>query len=529
MRRPLNTFTQRFTRVLRPVEWVFAVGTVLGFSGAIHATVETNLASVPMNLTVRFVGGVVIFGATLLLLAVGRARVKPLLQGSWPLFVPAILAGASVLWSISPYLSLRASLNLTGTTMFGLFLAARFDLEDQLKVVALALGMAGIASIVYALVLPEYGLMKGDYSGLWKGVFVHKNIFARTLALAILVYFFLASTPSKSRLIALLGLATCVFLLLKTGSRAGMLVTLVSLGWAGLLWVVQPLTPNRRRTILAAAWVGGLVTASWTLANLHEILAFMGKDATLGTRTAIWRELLQLANLRPWLGYGYDAFWHGDSAQLKGVLERLQYFPGHGHNGFLDLGLELGIVGLAAFLVPFLIYAAQAYAWGMAQLSPIRLWPIAYLAFFALSNVGESALLRQNQIYWALYVATVMTFKRPDILAAPGQGPMRSLFSARDPSARHDVVPVSRQFERRSQSGRGRIVLRSSNLPVHQVQFRTAGTELWRGSRRSMLRTGFKEERNCSTAWRDFAFELKGRRGTRARGVDLQAGRNLWN
>ena len=58
------------------------------------------------------------------------------------------------------------------------------------------------------------------------------------------------------------------------------------------------------------------------------------------------------------------------------------------------------------------LYGRQALSWGMTQQSRLTLWPSLYLLFFILSNLVESSLVRENSIYWALYVSVVVTVQQ---------------------------------------------------------------------------------------------------------------------
>jgi len=86
--------------------------------------------------------------------------------------------------------------------------------------------------------------------------------------------------------------------------------------------------------------------------NINEQLApAVGRDPTLTTRTFIWKILLDM-HTNPLLGTGYENFWLG--SRLETVWQR--YAPGlnEAHNGYLEMYLNLGIIGvvlLGAFLV----------------------------------------------------------------------------------------------------------------------------------------------------------------------------------
>lgn len=69
---------------------------------------------------------------------------------------------------------------------------------------------------------------------------------------------------------------------------------------------------------------------------LHKGLSFTG-------RTEIWDEAVRMFLKKPWLGYGYTQY---------GKIYRLRkgkYY--HGHNIFLELGVEGGVLGLGCFLM----------------------------------------------------------------------------------------------------------------------------------------------------------------------------------
>ena len=95
---------------------------------------------------------------------------------------------------------------------------------------------------------------------------------------------------------------------------------------------------------------------------LYVILAFgfninaqlapaVGRDPTLTTRTFIWQILLDM-HTNPIVGTGYESFWLGP--RLETVWQRYAYGLNEAHNGYLEMYLNLGIIGvglLGGFLV----------------------------------------------------------------------------------------------------------------------------------------------------------------------------------
>ncbi|HTN72045.1 MAG TPA: O-antigen ligase, partial [Methylomirabilota bacterium] len=351
------------------------------------------------------------FAVTFLILARNWNDVRAFLGTGWPILLPVLIAACSVLWSVDPEVSLYRVIALAGTAAFGAFLAIRFNLKEQLMVLALALGIIACASTLVSILLPGYGVMTGSHNGAWSGIFYHKNSLGRIMALATLVFFLLALGFRELRLVALPAMALSIALVFASQSRASLIVAIACLTVISVLSAVQRLPRSTRTVVLLVTAMVGISAAGWAIKHGDSILALVGTDPTLTGRTELWSVLFEKARARPWFGYGYGAFWRGATGVSGEVQKALNWdwYPIHAHNGFLDLVLELGIVGLLVFLLPLGIYGYRAFRWGLAQRSPLRLWPLAYLLFLILGNVAESALVRQNNIYWALYVAAILT------------------------------------------------------------------------------------------------------------------------
>jgi len=399
----------------RALEWTWAACVLVFLTGAArHWMVEPSLAGGALT------PGQIVVAAYLAVTAAVLARVRrdalPVAARSWPILLLPVLALASTLWSEAPAPTFRRAVSLAGTAGFGLLLAVRFTLAEQVRLVALALAVTIGASAAAALLFPEYGLMTGEHAGAWQGLFFHKNLLGRPAALAALAFLFLALGSDRWRPPALLGLAGSIAVVAASGSRTALLAGGAAGAVALVLALVHRLPPARRGRALAVAGGAGLVLLAVLAWRADEALALIGRDATLTNRTRIWSAALDALAERPLLGYGYHAFWRSDAAARIGA--RIGWEPQHAHNGFLDVGLELGVAGAALFLAPFLYYLGRALAAGRAAGALAGWWPFVYLSYYALANLAESPLVRQHTLGWALYVATVGTLVRRPAPAA---------------------------------------------------------------------------------------------------------------
>jgi len=335
-----------------------------------------------------------------------------------------LLAVASTAWSLAPLLTLRRSLPFALAGLFGLWFATRYPPERQraiLRWTLLALALGTIAIVVLA---PAIGLdHTPGHATDWQGVFTQKNACGRIMALATAVLLF------GERLTAAraLSLALFLFVLIMSGSRGAWLVELALL----LLWLALQLARRisaRARTALAVA-APLLVTAGvGTALGLYwRFAGIFGRDLTLSGRTAIWAQVAHCIARRPLAGYGYDAFWRGFIGPSLEIDAAVHFVVEHAHNGFLEILLELGIVGLALFLLSWTRAFLRLWPqWRHGRFQEIA-WPLAFLVLIILYDLDENTLLIYNGIFWPLYVAVLASIRQLAIAgdrhhaALPGQ------------------------------------------------------------------------------------------------------------
>ncbi len=313
----------------------------------------------------------------------------------------------SVLWSAAPEATVFRSFILVGTTLFGVYLAARYSLNEQLRLVAWALGIAALLSFLFALAFPEYGIMHGLHEGAWQGVTGHKNALGRYMVLSALVFLLIAPSSCRYRWLLWAGFGLSVSLLLLSTSKTAMVILLTLLTLLPLYKAVRWSYTWMLPFAIAVVLVGGSA-AILLISSAETIFTALGRDITLTGRTALWAALLDKVWEHPWLGYGYGGFWlkwQGESANIWLITG---WTPPHAHNGFLDILIALGFVGLLVFLVILLTSGLRAVVWVRSTKSVTGFWPLMYLSALLLLNLTETT-WESRSIFWALYIATLLS------------------------------------------------------------------------------------------------------------------------
>jgi exopolysaccharide production protein ExoQ len=350
-----------------------------------------------------------------------RTVVKGVLKVKWIICL-TLIAVASTAWSAEPSFTLRRSIVLFATTAFGIYFGSRFTVPQQLRLLASTFTLVIVFSFVIALVFPGHGIDHFYHPGDWQGAFSQKNTLAKNMVLAILVFYFVR--PSTRRRIRWAGIAGALVLLALSRSVTGGLVFCTILGTLLLLRLLRSkitvTIPVLTAVILA---IGGtiLILTFWG----SEILQLLNRDPSLTGRTDLWNAVMIAILKRPWLGYGFKGFWQGMNGQSASVLLTVRWLVPHAHNGFLDLMLDLGLLGVFIFAAGYFALWRRAVRLVKRMPAPIALWPCAYLVFMFLYNLTESSILKENNIFWVLYVATAVSLclnvsqKPPMLQVAP--------------------------------------------------------------------------------------------------------------
>ncbi len=153
------------------------------------------------------------------------------------------------------------------------------------------------------------------------------------------------------------------------------------------------------------------ILAIWLLDNLEPLVNLLGKDLTLTGRTELWAAVINKIQERPLLGYGYSGFWQGWEGESAFVLQLVGWDAPNGHNGILDLWVDLGFLGVTVFLLGFFINFIRGMRWAQLTKTAEPIFLLQYLTFMAIDSQASTNLLIQNDIFWVLYVA--MSFSIP--------------------------------------------------------------------------------------------------------------------
>jgi O-antigen ligase len=133
-------------------------------------------------------------------------------------------------------------------------------------------------------------------------------------------------------------------------------------------------------------------------------LRAMGRNPTLTGRTDIWAAVIPLAR-NPIVGAGFESFWLSSSVHAK-LQELIPGLPlNEAHNGYIEVYLELGWVGV--FLIAGMLI--EGYRTAFASFRRSKAWsglPLAYVVSIAVYSASEAGFRMMNLI-WIFFLMAV--------------------------------------------------------------------------------------------------------------------------
>ncbi|MDP3660100.1 O-antigen ligase [Phenylobacterium sp.] len=399
----------RLTAV-RGLEMLFATIVVLMMSNALIGPLldpkQTGGDAIPVLRLIWLPVYAVVAGLALL-------RWRDLARHWAPALAFALLVGWAFLssyWSIEPGVTFRRSIAVAAATLFGVYLTASYNGRSLAELLAGSFLVLALGSYFVCLAMPSLGVHADVNAGAWRGLWYEKNQMG-----AMMVYGAVSATaamilsPPRRWLWALTFVA-CAGLVIMTRSATSLLALLL-VGAGAMTLLIMRRGPA---TTVAIVWLG--VTALGALAMAYLVapdmfFAALGKDPSLTGRTDIWAAVLRAYRDRPLLGYGYGAFWGPHSAPAEWIRAQLQWVVPTAHNGWLDLLIQLGEIGVALFGLIFAL--ALGAAVGRHAKVQDGYWSTLFVAVFALSLFSESFILVQNSLPWVLAVTAITRLLGP--------------------------------------------------------------------------------------------------------------------
>ncbi|MBC1239399.1 O-antigen ligase [Nostoc sp. 2RC] len=325
------------------------------------------------------------------------------------------IAFVSIFWSDVPSFTLEKLKGLLRSTLFGVYLAAYYKPKDLMQLLAWIFGILAVLNLVVTLAMPSYGITMINDEFSWKGLSAHKQYLGRIMLQGAILFLLLANTNKKFRWIMWLGCSLTVVLIVLSKSKTAWVGLAISLLILPTFTIAKLFHKSRAIIYLIVVLsLGSLAILAFdnqqSINSAWEtiIVDVLNKSPDLNGRVPVWNLAIESGLKRPWLGYGYQAFWEtSEGAAIRNVTWARNTLSGnfHSHNGYIELFLQLGFIGLLLFSINFFTLLVRLMNLIFSTRSITSFWMLEYVILMFLFNYTDLLTFISPHTLWSVYIA----------------------------------------------------------------------------------------------------------------------------
>ena len=318
----------------------------------------------------------------------------------------------SILWSDFPLISFKRWIKMFGHPIMALIVLTEPNLEEAviqlMKRCAYVIVPVSVLFIKYYL---DLGMRYDPWSGsqMRVGITTGKNeLGADCLILGLFFFWYLLqiwrterSTYRRNELRLIVAFLLMIgWLFWKAHSATSIICFFVAITVVvivGVRWI------NKNFGTYMLAGIVLIVAAELAFGISGHFSEALGRNATLSGRTVLWARLLEV-HINPIFGTGFEVFWLGKRLdELEGIFF---FVPNEAHNGYLEVYLNLGLLGL--FIIIGVLIAAywkirpelfRNFEWGRYRLG--------FFVAVLLYNCTEAGFRILNPILLVFYLVAI--------------------------------------------------------------------------------------------------------------------------
>jgi exopolysaccharide production protein ExoQ len=343
-----------------------------------------------------------------------RSKVLAILRANGPILIFILYCGISIMWSDFPAVALKRWVKLLGDLTMVLIVLTELDplaaLKHWLARVCFVLVPVSVLFIKYYPDLGR-GYNRFTWTAYYTGVATGKNelgivclVFGMAAVWRLLRVYREGRRARKNRPLfaQIASLVMIVWLLSMANSVTSQSCLIMA---SVLMMATQSQMVARRHWIihLLVILMLGLSVSTLFLNLGSGLLTTMGRNSSLTGRTEVWTEVLNLSG-SSWFGTGFESFWLGP--RIQKMWDVFWWHPNEAHNGYIEIYLNLGWVGIALLSVVLV----TGYRRVMAS---VRRFPeegclrLALIFTVLAYNCTESAIAAMHPIWMILLVASI--------------------------------------------------------------------------------------------------------------------------
>ena len=341
-----------------------------------------------------------------------QVRLSQIVRNNAWLIIFVVYCFISIFWSDFALVSFKRWIKIFGHPIMALILLTEPNTEEALTQLMKRCAYIVVPiSILFIRYYPNLGITYDPWTGLQMhvGIATGKNeLGADCLIFGFFFFWYLLQiwrTERSTHRRNELRLIAAFLLMIGWLLRVAHSTTAIICFFVGIMVVVLLGMRSINKKFIGTYILVGvvlIVAAELAFGISGHFTQAIGKDSTFSGRTLLWARLIEM-DTNPIFGTGFESFWLGNLEQLAGLFF---FIPNEAHNGYLEIYLNLGLVGL------FIIIAILIATYWKIRLELFRNfeWGRYRLGFFVavlLYNCTEAGFRILNPILLVFYLIAI--------------------------------------------------------------------------------------------------------------------------
>lgn len=246
-------------------------------------------------------------------------------------------------------------------------------------------------------------------AGSWRGHFSHKNIAGP--AMIVLIIYNLYLLRKEDFLIPAINIILATIFLIYSNNKTSIGLVLIALLVAQIIRTVRILPLQLLAFFIPIGLMAALTIGTVLNLSLYDLVSSLISDPSFTGRTDVWKFAFEQLRAHPWIGFGFDTFWNMSNLVNGGYdIETWAARAGHAHNGYINLALSSGIIGVILFAIwmlfsPLLDYNRSQKNGNDPALATmyLRIW--VFMMLYA--NLESPFFAPRGQVWFSLLAAVL--------------------------------------------------------------------------------------------------------------------------
>lgn len=246
-------------------------------------------------------------------------------------------------------------------------------------------------------------------AGSWRGHFSHKNIAGP--AMIVLIIYNLYLLRKEDFLIPAINIILSTVFLIYSNNKTSIGLVLIALLVAQIIRTVRILPLQLLAFFIPIGLMAALTVGTVLNLSLYDLVSSLISDPSFTGRTDVWKFAFEQLRAHPWIGFGFDTFWNMSNLVNGGYdIETWAARAGHAHNGYINLALSSGAIGVILFAIwmlfsPLLDYNRSQKNGNDPALATmyLRIW--VFMMLYA--NLESPFFAPRGQVWFSLLAAVL--------------------------------------------------------------------------------------------------------------------------